>query len=94
MRLLCTKQTLRFVPAGGGEGVTVSPKSGIQEVPDWLRDTDTFKVAAPAGVIVDLDNLRAPTPAAEVAEPAVVATPAEDKLPGLTGKVGGKAKAA
>ncbi len=94
MRLLCTKQTLRFVPAGGGEGVTVSPKPGIQEVPDWLRDTDTFKAAAPAGVIVDLDNLGASKPAAEVVAPAIAPVPAEDKLPGLTGKVGGKARAA
>ena len=79
MRLLSTKQTLLFArnngdlrQQGGGDNVTVSPKPGIQEVPDWLRETTTFEEAAKAGVIVDLDNLgRAPVAAPVVEQPTV-----------------------
>ena len=78
MRLLSTKQTLLFarnngdLRQGGGDNVTVSPKPGIQEVPDWLRETTTFEEAAKAGVIVDLDNLgRAPVATPVVEQPTV-----------------------
>lgn len=94
MRLLSTKQTLLFAKGGnGGEHVTVTPKPGIQEVPDWIRETGTFELALSKGVIVDLDNLGAQRPAPEAV--SVTAAPVEDKLPGLGGsKIGGKARAA
>jgi hypothetical protein len=37
------------------DAVTITPKPEIQTVPDWVRETNTFKAAAAAGKIVELN---------------------------------------
>ena len=79
MQVLCNRQQLTFAPAhwnaktemneyeGGGE-VSISPKPTIQTVPDWVRETNTFKQAVAAGRIFEV-NVVNPTQVSAPAEP-------------------------
>lgn len=80
MNVLCNKQKLsfpesRFNEETGrneytGDGtVTVTPKPNIQTIPDWVRDTNTFKEAVKAGRIFELT----------VVAPAQIAAPATEE---------------
>lgn len=68
MEVLCTKHKLSFPVVHwnektgrneyGGESVSVSPKPTIQTVPDWIRDTETFKQSVVAGHVFEVNVVR------------------------------------
>ena len=82
MTILLHKQVITFVDygklnkktkqldGGTGEQVTVKPVTGPQVVPDWVRDTDTFKQAVKSGLITEINVL---TQQAEMVAPVKAA---------------------
>jgi hypothetical protein len=99
MQLLCHKQQLMFINGGGGDNFTLAPNPGIQTAPDWIRDTNTFRAAAKASLIVEVGVIAQPAevpvePVTEsVAKPEMVEAKAEP-VTGLSANTGKKAKAA
>ena len=95
MQVLCNKYQLAFPTTrwneltgmneyAGGDTVSVSPKPTPQTIPDWVRDTNTFKMAVSAGQIFEINVVTqpqvilAPEPPAPQAEaPAKKAKPAK-----------------
>lgn len=67
MKVFCTRRQLSFINHGkwndetkkyeGGHAtsVEINPQPGVQEVPDWIRNTDTFAHAKKAGLIVEVE---------------------------------------
>ena len=63
---------------GGGNSVAVTPKADFQIVPDWVRNTETFKRASKAGIIVEVNLVPPPSDEAESKE---VKAKAQDDSP-------------
>jgi len=67
MKVICQKQTLLFteqIVRAEHENtghintvlrIIVRPMAKIQTVPDWIRDTPTFRLAAAAGLVAEID---------------------------------------
>jgi hypothetical protein len=68
-------------PSGGKDGgtFTILPKPGIQEVPDWVRDTAAFKLAASYGIVTEV--VMAPAQAAAEAAPLPLAVKEIPQVP-------------
>lgn len=58
MQVLIQRHTLLFVNPkpedGGGASAQVTPQNYVQTIPDWVRDTPTYQVAANAGLIQEV----------------------------------------
>jgi hypothetical protein len=112
MQILAHKQTLAFTnhgkwnnkkkvyEGGGGHTVTIKPKPGIQEAPDWIRGTDTFKQAEAAGIIFEIQTKKVPEAVAvaqaqaktESAPFSIQEEPADEPEEVAAGKNNGKNK--
>lgn len=71
---------------GGGDHFTLTPKANIQTVPDWIRESSTFKHAVKAGLVYEVAVL-SPEPVADP-EPPKPTKPVKEVVTGLSGSAG------
>jgi hypothetical protein len=83
MHIIANKRLVFLKDGYSGERVVVGPSSDPQPVPDWVRETDTFKYAAKDGSTIEVEIKTPPPPAPP---PASKPTPAAPRVLGSDSK--------